>query len=495
MAVTRYQGFMSYSHAADGKLAPAIHSALHRIAKPWYRLRSMRVFRDKSSLSANPALWPTIQQALGESDFFLLLASPEAANSRWVQQEVAWWVENRPGDKVLVLLTGGDLIWDDQARDFDWSRTTALPASLRGRFANEPLWTDFRWARTVNDLSLRHSQFRGAILDLAAPLLGRPKDEIDGDDVRQHRRLKVVSWAAMLMILAFAVTAVWQAIVARAQRNEALLQRQRAEERERIAVSRQLAAQADLVERETSNVTVRSLLSIEAARRSQNGDSIEALTRSLAVLPRVRVRDQGDIFATALSPDGRLFAIGIQGKRPQSDLVRVLKMADGRPLGSRSADIAEDAANKPAAVATSGEAVEDSAACIAGWKTPNSNVPRPDTMPATRRENLIRPQRVDGRHAHAAARGHVRRDRRDDEQDQRGDGERPRIERFDLVQQSLEQPRERAGRDQPRGDADRRRGAAPGRARGGSTDVAVAPSAMRTPISCVRSRTEYAITP
>ena len=332
MAVTRYQGFMSYSHAADGKLAPAIHSALQRIAKPWYRLRSMRVFRDKSSLSANPALWPTIQQALGESDFFLLLASPEAANSKWVQQEVAWWLENRPGDKILVLLTGGELIWDDQARDFDWSRTTALPAGLRGRFANEPLWTDFRWARSVNDLSLRHSQFRGGILDLAAPLLGRPKDEIDGDDVRQHRRLKMVSWAAMLTILAFAGTAVWQAIVARAQRNEAVLQRQRAEERERIAVSRQLAAQADLVERETSNVTVRSLLSIEAARRSQNGDAIEALTRSLAVLPRVRVRDQGQTFATALSPDGRLFAIGIQGKRPQPDVVRVLKMADGRPL-------------------------------------------------------------------------------------------------------------------------------------------------------------------
>ena len=64
----RYQGFISYSHAADGKLAPAIHNGLHRIAKPWYRLRSMRVFRDKTSLSANPALWPTIQQALAESD-------------------------------------------------------------------------------------------------------------------------------------------------------------------------------------------------------------------------------------------------------------------------------------------------------------------------------------------------------------------------------------------------------------------------------------------
>ena len=74
------------------------------------------------------------------------------------------------------------------------------------------------------------------------------------------------------------------------------------------------------------------------------------------------------------------------------------------------------------------------------------------------------------------------------------DGERPRIERFDLEQQSLEQPRERAGSDQSRGDADgdETQRLAEHEA---NTDVAVAPRAMRTPISCVRSRTEYAITP
>jgi len=30
----------------------------------------MRVFLDKTSLSANPALWPTIERALGQSEFF-----------------------------------------------------------------------------------------------------------------------------------------------------------------------------------------------------------------------------------------------------------------------------------------------------------------------------------------------------------------------------------------------------------------------------------------
>ena len=102
----------------------------------------------------------------------------------------------------------------------------------------------------------------------------------------------------------------------RAARIEEERQRLLAEERHQIAVSRQLATQADLVDRETSNVTIKSLLAVEAARRSQNGDAIEALTQSLAVLPRIRLRDRGEIFGMAVSPDGKRFAIGAQGRSP-----------------------------------------------------------------------------------------------------------------------------------------------------------------------------------
>jgi MTH538 TIR-like domain (DUF1863) len=87
-----YHAFVSYSHAADGKLAPAIQHALHTIAKPWYKLRALRVFRDKTTLSATPGLWPAIEAALSESEWFLYLASPQAAQSQWVQ----------PGDHVVA---------------------------------------------------------------------------------------------------------------------------------------------------------------------------------------------------------------------------------------------------------------------------------------------------------------------------------------------------------------------------------------------------------
>jgi TIR domain-containing protein len=83
-----YDAFLSYGHAADGRLAPALQAGLQSLAKPWYRRRALRVFRDKTSLSASPELWPAIEGALSQSDYFVLLASPEAAASRWVEQEV-----------------------------------------------------------------------------------------------------------------------------------------------------------------------------------------------------------------------------------------------------------------------------------------------------------------------------------------------------------------------------------------------------------------------
>ena len=46
-----YQAFISYSHAADGKLSPALQSGLYRFTKSWYQRRALRVFRDKTSLS------------------------------------------------------------------------------------------------------------------------------------------------------------------------------------------------------------------------------------------------------------------------------------------------------------------------------------------------------------------------------------------------------------------------------------------------------------
>ena len=60
----QYRAFLSYSHAADDRLGAILQSSLHRFAKPWYRVRAVNVFRDKTGLAVSPALWPWIERAL-----------------------------------------------------------------------------------------------------------------------------------------------------------------------------------------------------------------------------------------------------------------------------------------------------------------------------------------------------------------------------------------------------------------------------------------------
>lgn len=219
-----YKAFISYSHAADGQLAPALQSGLQRFAKPFYRLRAMRIFRDETSLHLTPKLWPTIQQAVNESEHFILMASPAAANSKWVHDEVneRLRLQNGALEKVHIVLTEGEMIWDSSTNDFDWEKTTALPENLKGKFEAEPLYLDFRWARESQHLSLRNPQFLKAIGKLAATIHDKPLDMIIGEDVRQHRIFKLVAGVIIVLLSALLVVASGTAYYANKKRNEAL---------------------------------------------------------------------------------------------------------------------------------------------------------------------------------------------------------------------------------------------------------------------------------
>jgi tetratricopeptide (TPR) repeat protein len=208
-----YDAFMSYSHAADGQLAPALQSSLQRFAKPWWKLSAVRIFRDETSLAAAYDLTDEIKKALDAANFLILLASPQAAKSKWVEREVRLWLASKAPKTILIVLTEGTIIWDD-AGNFDWQRTNALPPALAGAFRAEPLWVDLSWARTTEHLSARDPRFQQATAMLAAPLHGKSLDEIAGEEVRQHRKTRrliqtVVS--VIVLLAAAAVTGAWLA--------------------------------------------------------------------------------------------------------------------------------------------------------------------------------------------------------------------------------------------------------------------------------------------
>ena len=133
-----FNGFISYSHAADGRLAPAVQRGLHRLAKPWHRRRALWIFRDQTGLSVTPGLWSSIQTALDGSEYFVLLASPEAAASKWVNREIEHWMATKSAQRILPVVTAGEWAWDQERRDFT-EDSTAVPDALRGVFAEEPL--------------------------------------------------------------------------------------------------------------------------------------------------------------------------------------------------------------------------------------------------------------------------------------------------------------------------------------------------------------------
>jgi hypothetical protein len=203
-----YDAFISYSHAADGTLAPMLQRALERYAIPWYRRPTLRIFRDETNLSVTPHAWPTIQTNLDRARFLILMASPEASASKWVRKELTHWLTTKSPETLLIVLTAGTITWDDVRRDFDWDRTTALPDILRGKFQDEPLHVDLRnWGKTPGELTLRNDHFADKVLRLAAPLHGKPMDELSVQAAREVTRRIRHARIAVALIIALAIAA------------------------------------------------------------------------------------------------------------------------------------------------------------------------------------------------------------------------------------------------------------------------------------------------
>jgi hypothetical protein len=279
--LSRYDAFISYSQAADGEFGAALQQAMERLAKPWRQRRSLEVFRDLTGLAASPDLWGSIVEAMDAAEWFVLLASPQAAESTWVGEEIRHWVETKGTSRILVVVTDGTWVWDAERGDVDLERSTAAHPALAGVFGAEPRHMDLSWARTEDDLTLRNVRFGDAIAEIVAPMHGLTKDELVGEDVRQQRRTTrwVRATVAVLTFLAVAAMGATGAAIAAAgeasrQEERAVAERERAEEQERIAES----------ERERAEEQARLADSRRLARLSGQLQSADgALSRLLAV--------------------------------------------------------------------------------------------------------------------------------------------------------------------------------------------------------------------
>ena len=78
----RYDAFISYSHAADDEFAPSLQQALHRFAKPWYKLRDRHVFLDKTALPIRAACRDVAQPGSGSSRYLGVISLAQSRRPR-----------------------------------------------------------------------------------------------------------------------------------------------------------------------------------------------------------------------------------------------------------------------------------------------------------------------------------------------------------------------------------------------------------------------------
>lgn len=166
----KYFAFVSYAHA-DEKTAARLARYLEtfrvpvRLGGPELELprRMTPIFRDRDEFSASSDLGTAITEALASSRALIVLCSPSAAKSRWVNEEIRTFRRLGSSQRVFAVLVEGE-------------PHEAFPAALL-EGGREPLAIDFR--RVAHD-------GKDARLRLVAALLG-----IDFDALKRRERLRV----------------------------------------------------------------------------------------------------------------------------------------------------------------------------------------------------------------------------------------------------------------------------------------------------------------
>lgn len=215
---THYRAFISYSHA-DERTAGRLHRKLESYKLPRSVVgRSTQrgevprklspIFRDRNELPASHSLRDEVIGALSNSACLIVLCSPAARASRWVEREITLFRLLHPDRPVLAALIDGE-----PADAFPTALTAAGPDGI----AREPVAADFR----------RHGDgSRLGLLKIVAGVSGVALDQlVQRDAQRQLRRavkiagVSIASAILLLTLLVFAINA----------RNEAERQRQQAE--------------------------------------------------------------------------------------------------------------------------------------------------------------------------------------------------------------------------------------------------------------------------
>jgi len=228
----RYMAFLSYSHD-DEKDAAWLEESLETFRVPPRLVGQLTdmgpvpkkltpIFRDRHELAAAADLGEEIEEAIAGSRFLIVLCSRTAAQSHWINEEIALFKRLHEDDRVLAVILDGEPFASD---DPDRAADECFPLALRTRFDSRGRATSQRAEPLAADLREAGDGRRMGLLKTIAGMLGVGLDELAQREAhRRQRRMMMItaaSVAGMLATSGLAYTAIQARDEARDQRREA----------------------------------------------------------------------------------------------------------------------------------------------------------------------------------------------------------------------------------------------------------------------------------
>lgn len=201
-AERRYRAFVSYSHA-DAEAGAKLFRKLdgYRIPARLQKRMTARgmapdtlypCFRDREELGADRDVTTRLDDALGLSDALVVVCSPAAAASKWVNYEIEAFVKLGRADRIHAVIIEGE-----PEHAFPPALSTALGSPLAA------------------DLRREGDGWHNGFLKLVAGLTGLPFGELrDRELERAHGRQRLAAAIAsgFAMLAAGALVATWYAV-------------------------------------------------------------------------------------------------------------------------------------------------------------------------------------------------------------------------------------------------------------------------------------------
>ena len=193
-----YRAFISYSHA-DKHVATWLHGAVERYHVPAKLVgtetalgpvpkRLTPIFRDRDELPASGDLSFELKSALENSLCLLLICSPSAAKSRWVNEEVKSFKRMHGEGRIFALIASGEPGHPDSECFPPALQYTLGPDGELSDIPAEPIAADMRKGKDGKRL---------ALFKLLAGLTGLKLDLlVQREAARRARRLAIIASAS-----------------------------------------------------------------------------------------------------------------------------------------------------------------------------------------------------------------------------------------------------------------------------------------------------------